>query len=167
MNAPKISLIAAISENNVLAKDGKIPWKIPTDVKRYREKIKGHVSIAGRKTFDASYTETVNIVVTRDPYYQSPLHAIVVHSVAEALKKAKSDEVLQKADYQDEIFVIGGGEIFKETIVFADKLYLTIIHQTIEGTTFFPEYSDFKKAVFKEDHEENGYTFTFLDLERE
>jgi dihydrofolate reductase len=166
MNFPKISLIAAISENRVLANNGKIPWKIPADVKRYRDKIKGHVSIAGRKTFDTSYTETVNIVITRDLNYNPPLQALVVHSVTEALEKAKSRDVLEKAHYQDEIFVIGGGEIFHETLPFADKLYLTIIHQVIDGNTFFPDYSEFKKIVFSENNEENGYKFTFLDLER-
>lgn len=167
MNTPIISLIAAISENNVLAKNGKIPWKIPTDVKRYREKIRGHVCIVGRKTFDESYTQTVNIVVTRDIDYQPPIPALVLHSASEAIEKAKSNDVLQKATYHDEIFVIGGGEIFKETIGVADKLYLTIIHQTIDGDTFFPDYSEFTKVVSKEDREENGYRFTFLDLERE
>lgn len=166
MNTPKVSLVAAISENRVLAKEGKIPWKIPADKKRYRDKIKGHVIIAGRKTFDASYTETVNVVVTRDSNYQPPIPAIVVSSIDEALEIAKSDEVLQKAQSQDEVMVIGGGEIFRETIVYAYKLYLTIVHQTVEGDTFFPDYSEFKKVTFSEEGEENGYTFTFLDLEK-
>lgn len=166
MHTPKISLIAAISENRVLANNGKIPWKIPADYKRYRDIIKGHVIIAGRKTFDNSYTDTTNIVVTRDKNYHPPISALVVYSVSEALSLAHSPETLVKAKVQDEIFVIGGGEIFNETIVQADKLYLTIVHTTIEGDVFFPHFTDFTKVVFQKDGEDNGYHFTFLDIER-
>jgi len=162
----KISLIAAISENRVLAKAGKIPWKIPADKKRYRDKIRGHVIIVGRKTFDESYTQTVNIVVTRDPEYKPPIPAFVVSSIDKALEKAKEEEVLQKAQYKDEICVIGGGEVFRQTIPFADKLYLTIVHQIVDGDTFFPDYSEFKNVIFSEEGEDNGYKFTFIDLEK-
>lgn len=93
-----ISLIATISENRVLADQGKIPWKIPMDVNRYRDKIQRHVIIAGRKTFDASYTETVNIVVTWDLLYKPPIPATVVHSIGEALKSAKKMKISKKHD---------------------------------------------------------------------
>lgn len=166
MTKPKISLVAAISENHVLAKDGKIPWHLPTDLQRYRQLIQGHVIIAGRKTFDDSYKDTVNIVVTRNESYVPPIKAVVVHTVADALEQAQSQEFLEKAAYQDEIFVIGGGEIFSETISQADILYLTIIHKQIDGTTFFPDYSSFTKITYQENLQENGYSFTFLNLER-
>lgn len=161
----KISLIAAISENYVLAKNGKIPWNIPTDYKRYMNTIKDHVIISGRRTFGDSFKETVNIVITRDKLYKPPIEAYVVNSVEEALLKAKRTEVLRRAKYRDEIFIIGGGEIFKETITLANKIYLTIIHKQIDGDTFFPDYSAFKKIIYKKELEENGYSFTFLDLE--
>lgn len=166
MSIPTISLVAAISENNVLAKEGRIPWNIPMDKRRYRDLIKGHIIIAGRKTFDSSYTEDVNIVVTRSENYQPPIEATVVHTVEAALEKARSEEFLNKTEYKDEIFVIGGGEIFHETIDIADKLYLTIVHTAVDGDTSFPDYSSFTKETFREDHTENGYSFTFLDLER-
>lgn len=166
MNSPKICLIAAFSENHVLAKNGKIPWKIPTDYKRYRKIIKRHIIIAGRKTFDMSYTDTVNIVITHEPAYKPPLPAVVVHSIAEALALAKSEKMLAQTPYKDEIFIIGGGEVFKETIPFADKLYLTLIHKVIYGDTFFPDYANFQKVTFKEDRKENGYSFTFLNMQQ-
>lgn len=166
MNDPKISLVVAISENHVMANKGKIPWKIPSDITHYRDIINGHIIIAGRKTFDETYPETINIVVTRDTSYIPPTPAVVVHSLEEALEKAKSKELMEKTEYKHEIMIIGGGEIFRESIAIADKLYLTIIHKTLEGDTFFPDYSAFTKVIRKEDREENGYSFTFLDLER-
>jgi dihydrofolate reductase len=163
---PKISLIAALSENCVIARDGKIPWHLPGDWKRYREKIDGRVIIAGRKTFDRSYRNDVSIVVTRQDDYVPPIPATIAHTVSEALRVAREKLADVRAEKRDEIVVIGGGEIFRQTIGTADMLYLTIIHATIDGDRFFPDFSAFTKTVFEETHEENGYRYTFLDLER-
>jgi dihydrofolate reductase len=163
---PKISLIAALSENCVIARDGKIPWHLPGDWKRYREKIDGRVIIAGRKTFDRSYRNDVSIVVTRQDDYVPPIPATIAHTVSEALRVAREKLADVRAEKRDEIVVIGGGEIFRQTIGTADMLYLTIVHATIDGDRFFPDFSAFTKTVFEETHEENGYRYTFLDLER-
>jgi dihydrofolate reductase len=163
---PKISLIAALSENCVIARDGKIPWHLPGDWKRYREKIDGRVIIAGRKTFDRSYRNDVSIVVTRQDDYVPPIPATIAHTVSEALRVAREKLADVRAEKRDEIVVIGGGEIFRQTIGTADMLYLTIVHATIDGDRFFPDFSAFTKTVFEEIHEENGYRYTFLDLER-
>jgi dihydrofolate reductase len=163
---PKISLIAALSENCVIARDGKIPWHLPGDWKRYREKIDGRVIIVGRKTFDRSYRNDVSIVVTRQDDYVPPIPATIAHTVSEALRVAREKLADVRAEKRDEIVVIGGGEIFRQTIGTADMLYLTIIHATIDGDRFFPDFSAFTKTVFEEIHEENGYRYTFLDLER-
>jgi dihydrofolate reductase len=163
---PKISLIAALSENCVIARDGKIPWHLPGDWKRYREKIDGRVIIVGRKTFDRSYRNDVSIVVTRQDDYVPPIPATIAHTVSEALRVAREKLADVRAEKRDEIVVIGGGEIFRQTIGTADMLYLTIIHATIDGDRFFPDFSAFTKTVFEETHEENGYRYTFLDLER-
>jgi dihydrofolate reductase len=163
---PKISLIAALSENCVIARDGKIPWHLPGDWKRYREKIDGRVIIVGRKTFDRSYRNDVSIVVTRQDDYVPPIPATIAHTVSEALRVAREKLADVRAEKRDEIVVIGGGEIFRQTIGTADMLYLTIVHATIDGDRFFPDFSAFTKTVFEETHEENGYRYTFLDLER-
>jgi len=163
---PNICLIAALSENCVIARDGKIPWQLPGDAKRYREKIDGRVIIVGRKTFDRTYRNDVSIVVTRQDDYLPPIPATIVHTVRDALRVAREKLADVRAEKRDEIFVIGGGEIFRQTIDTADKLYLTIIHRTIEGDTFFPDYAAFTRTVFEETHEENGYHYTFLSLER-
>src|SRR4051812_27338529 len=166
MMQPKISLIAALAENRVIARAGKIPWDLPGDAQRYREKIANRVIIAGRKTFDRTYGNDVSIVVTRRDDYVPPIPATIVHSVGAALQVAREKLPAVRADKRDEIFVIGGGEIFRQAIGIADKLYLTIIHQTIDGDTFFPEYAAFTTVVRAETREENGYRYTFLDLER-
>jgi len=164
---PKICLIAALSENCVIARDGKIPWQLPGDAKRYREKIDGRVIIVGRKTFDRTYRNDVSIVVTRQDDYLPPIPATIVHTVRDALRVAREKLADVRAEKRDEIFVIGGGEVFRQIIGTADKLYLTIIHRMIEGDTFFPDYAAFTRTIFEETHEENGYHYTFLDLERE
>lgn len=168
---PKISLIAVISENRVMARKGGIPWDIPADQKRYRRLIKNHIAILGRKTVDDSYTKTENIVITTQPDYVPPVKAHVVHSIEEAFEKA--EEILRSAQARrddslkkDEVFVLGGGEVFKETIKHADKLYLTVVHEKTDGDTYFPDYSQFKKIVYDKKEESDGYSYEFLDLER-
>lgn len=158
-----ISLIAAIaSENRALGKDGKLIYYIPEDLKRFKEITSGHPIIMGRKTFESigqPLPNRTNIVITRDPEYYAE-GVVVVNSLDEALS------YVQGKPGVDEIFIIGGGQIYQETIGKADKLYLTVIEDNPEADTFFPDYSDFKKVVFEEGHEINGLKYKFIDLER-
>jgi len=159
----KISLIAAISENNALGKDNKLIFKIPEDMKRFKEITSGHPIIMGRKTFESigrPLPNRTNIVVTRDKNYKAE-GCEVAHSLNEALRVAKRNPPVG-----GEIFVIGGGQIYKEAIGIANKLYLTLVEGKYEADTFFPDYSDFKKVVFEELHESAGYKYKFLDLEK-
>ena len=157
---PKISMIAAIaSQNRALGKDNKLIYHIPRDLKRFKELTSGHLVIMGRKTFESighPLPNRTNIVISHDLSYAQE-GIIVVHSLEEALRLAPGD---------DEIFVIGGGQIYQEAISKANKLYLTIIEGSPDADTFFPEYSDFKKVVFEESHESDGLKYKFLDLER-
>jgi len=156
----KISLIAAIaSGNRALGKDNKLIYKIPEDLKRFKDLTKGHVVIMGRKTFESigySLPNRLNIIITRDKNY-SQKGITVVHSLDEALKQVQSD---------DEVFIIGGGQIYQEAIGMADKLYLTVVEGSPAADTFFPDYSEFKKVVFEETHESGGLKYKFLELER-
>jgi dihydrofolate reductase len=155
----KINLIAALSENRVIGKDNKLLWNIPSDLKRFRQLTSGHPIIMGRKTYESIgrlLPNRTNIIITRDQDYKVE-GAVITHSLDEALRQAQGD---------DEIFVIGGGQIFEQAISLADKLYLTIVKGNFEGDAFFPDYSAFTKEVLREDGEENGYEFTFLDLEK-
>lgn len=159
----KISMIAAIaSENRALGKGMELIYKIPDDLKRFKEKTSGHVIIMGRKTFESigkALPNRINIVVTRDPNFSAE-NIVVTHSLDEALHLAE----LKVGN--EEILIIGGGLVYKEAIDKADKLYLTIVEGNPEADTFFPDYSEFKKVVFEQSHESDGLKYKFLDLER-
>ncbi|OGE31420.1 diacylglycerol kinase [Candidatus Daviesbacteria bacterium RIFCSPHIGHO2_02_FULL_36_13] len=157
----KISMIAAIaSENNALGLNGRLIYAISDDLKRFKEITTGHPIIMGRKTFESigmPLPNRRNIVITRDEDYFAE-GVVIVHSLEEALGLVQNE---------DEIFIIGGGEIYKQAIDIADKLYLTIVEENPEADTYFPDYSNFKKVVFEESHEtEDGLKYKFLDLEK-
>ncbi len=162
MPQPRISLIAALSENRVIGNQGKIPWHLADDFRRFKERTLGHVLIMGRKTHESigrPLPGRTNIVITRDIYREIP-GCIVVESFEAALEKARTIE-------SEEIFVCGGGQIYTEALPVADCLYLTLVHAIIDGDTFFPEYADhFEKVVESEEYEEAGYRLTYLTLER-
>lgn len=176
MSKPIISMIAAIGENRELGKNNDLPWgrALPSDLKRFRDKIRGHTVISGRKTFESMGAKPLpnrtNIIVTREENYK-PEGVVVVHSVEEAIEEAKKSE--QEATSAKgpgepgEIFVIGGGQIFTTAMPFADRLYMTLIHAKFpDADTFFPEYPEFTNEVYREDMEENGYKYTFVDLKK-
>ena len=159
----KISLIAAIaSENRALGKNGKLIYYIPEDLQRFKKLTSGHPIIMGRKTFESIgqvLPNRINIIITHDQDYIAE-EAKVVQSLEEALSFAQS----KPGD--EEVFVIGGGQIYQEAINKADKLYLTIVEDNPEADTFFPDYSEFKKVDFEEEHETDELKYKFLDLER-
>ncbi len=160
-NETKISAIAAIGTNRVIGRGNDLIWKIPDDLTRFREITKGHPVIMGRRTFESigrPLPDRENIVITREKDY-APEGVLVVYSVEEALKKARESK-------NEEVFVIGGGEIYKQMLPYTDKLYLTIIDATAEGDTFFPDYSEFKKETFREERDYNGLKYTWINLER-
>lgn len=158
----KISLIAAIGKNRELGLDNKLLWNIPEDLKRFREITKNHPIIMGRKTFDSIgriLPLRTNIVITRDSKLEVN-GAIVVGSLDEALEKAKL------AEGSDEIFVIGGGQIFEQAIGRADKIYLTIVEKDYNADTSFPDYSEFKHIENEVSSSYDGLSYRFLDLTR-
>jgi dihydrofolate reductase len=127
-----ISLIAAVSENGVIGVDNKLPWYIPDDLKRFKELTSGNVVIMGRKTYESigkPLPNRINIVVSRNKELNIP-GCLVVNSMTQAIQKAGTDK---------DIFVIGGGEVYRKSIKFADRIYLTKVHQEVEGDTTFPE----------------------------
>jgi dihydrofolate reductase len=161
MDKPVISMIAALSQNNVIGRDNHLPWRIPEDMKHFREITRGHVVIMGRKTFQSMkkpLPERTNIVVTRDLNFVAT-GCLVVHSVEEAIDEASKSET-------SEIFIIGGAEIYKAALTYTNRLYLTIIHQDFEGDTFFPPYPQFTKILDQTLHNNAEYTYEFLTLEK-
>jgi dihydrofolate reductase len=167
MQKPLISMIAAIgAQNRELGKDGDLLWHIPEDLKRFKELTSGHPVVMGRKTWE-SLPEKVrplpnrtNIIVTRQSGYQAP-GATVTDSLEAALVAVTS------AEGSDEIFVIGGGELYAAALPHADRLYLTLINDIKDADAFFPPYeSEFTKIISDESHESNGLNYRWVTLER-
>jgi dihydrofolate reductase len=146
-----VSLIVAVSENGVIGVDNKLPWYIPDDLKRFKRLTSGNVVIMGRKTYESigkPLPNRLNIVISRNGDLIID-GCLVVNSVEKAIQKAGSDK---------EIFIIGGGEIYRKSIIFADKIYLTKVHTVIEGDTTFPEI-DMENGWVEVDREEKeGYS---------
>ena len=164
----KISMIAAVGANNELGYGNKLIWRIPDDTKRFHEKISGHPVIMGKRTAEqlinvykkSPLLARENIVVTHDPNF---IHVGFksAHSIEEAIEIAKLEPGAE------EIFIIGGAQIYAAGLQFADKLYLTRINSEAPlADAFFPDYSDFKKVLFEEKHNDDGLEYEFLELER-
>lgn len=162
----KISIIAAIGKNRELGKKGQIPWHISEDFKRFKQITLGHPVIMGRKTWESLPIKPLpgryNIVITRDTKYaiQNAKNVVIVRSLEAALQLASL------AQGNDECFIIGGGQIFNQSISLADKLYLTIINASFDADTFFPDYSNFKKVVFEKKGKSEKYKYKFIELEK-
>ena len=164
---PLISLIAAISENRILADSTRkhihagSPWNIPSDELYYRQKIRRHPVIIGRKSYSTltkPFPNCTTIILTRDPNFQA-FGCVVLHSLPEAIAWAKMSET-------EEIFIAGGGQIYTEAIKLADKLYLTIVEGNFVGDIYFPEFADFGKVTKEKKMQENGFQFNFVEIEK-
>jgi dihydrofolate reductase len=139
-----ISLIAAMSENRIIGRNNKMPWKLPSDRKRFREITRGHYAIMGRKTFESigrPLPGRKNIILTRQRNYMVE-GCIIAHDL---------DSAFAACGGTDEVFICGGGEVFQETIFLADRIHLTIVHAVAEGDTLFPDIPpDFKEVEREE-----------------
>jgi dihydrofolate reductase len=127
-----LSIIAAMSENRVIGAGNKIPWTIPSDLKRFSEITMGHPVIFGRKTFESigrPLPGRKNIILSGHRGLQVE-GAVVAHGLAEALELCGGEE---------EVFICGGGPLYQEAMSRADRIYLSVIHRNYEGDTFFPE----------------------------
>jgi dihydrofolate reductase len=153
-----ITVIAAVAENNALGKENQLLWHLPDDFKRFKTLTSGHYIIMGRKTFESfpkPLPNRTHVIVSRQSNYQ-PEGCIVVNSLEKAIEACPKTE---------EVFVIGGGEIYRQSIKVADKLDLTKVHHSFEADTYFPEI-DFTQwqLVFKEFHpkdDRHDFAFTF------
>ena len=163
-----ISIIVAIAENNVIGKDNTLIWHLPADMKFFKEKTTGHCIITGRKNYESipekfrPLPNRTNIVITRQTNYNAA-GALVVGSIEEALKTAT-------ASGDDEIFIIGGAEIYKQCLNLVDRVYQTKIYYTFEGDAFFPELDSSKWKETKRTKgitdEKNKYDHNFLIFDK-
>lgn len=166
-----INIIAAISKNRVIGKDGRLIYKIPKDFKRMVNLTKGHPIIMGRKTFESkeigkkALPNRTNIIVTRQADYNAE-NCKVVHSIEEAL------EVAKKAVGAEEIFIFGGASIYREALQkdIVDKIYLTVVDDECKGDTLFPKIDENKwELIERETHskdKQNKYNFEFRTYQR-
>ena len=132
MNAePRISLIAAVSENGVIGAQNRLPWHLPDDLRHFRAITTGHTIVTGRKNYESigkPLPNRRNIVITHQRGYQAP-GCEVVHSLTEALAMTA---------HEPEVFVIGGAQLYAQALPLATRLYLTEVHATVAGDTHFP-----------------------------
>lgn len=165
----KISIVVAAAENNAIGKDNRLIWRLPKDIKFFKEKTIGHCILTGRKNYESipdafrPLPGRTNIVVTRSKDYQAP-GAIVVHSIDEAIAKAK-------ALGEEELAVIGGGEIYREILPKTDIIWMTRVHHSFpDAHTFFPPIDPAEwKLTWQESHpadEKHAYAYTFEKYER-
>ena len=153
-----ITVIAAVAENNALGKENRLLWHLPDDFKRFKTLTSGHYIIMGRKTFESfpkPLPNRTHVIISRQANYQ-PEGCIVVNSLEKAIEVCPKNE---------EVFVIGGGEIYRQSIALADKLDLTKVHHSFDADTFFPEVDLSQwQLIFEEFHpkdERHEYDFTF------
>ena len=165
----EITIVVAAAEDNAIGKNNRLIWRLPEDMKFFKEKTIGHCIVTGRRNYESIPDKfrplpgRTNIVITRSSDYQAP-GAIVVHSFKEAMEKARSlgETVLG---------VIGGGEIYREALPYTDIVWLTRVHHRFpDAHTFFPELDPSEwKETWREEHmadEKHAYAYTFLKLER-
>lgn len=159
-----ISLIWAMDENRVIGLHNQLPWRLPEDLKFFKRVTMGHPIAMGRKTYESigkPLPGRENIVITRDETFR-PAGCVIMNSIDEFLEYT--------AQKDDEVFVIGGAEIFKEVLPKADRLYLTMIHEQFEGDTYFPVFDidkwqlETREKGLKDD--KNPYDYEFLIYKR-
>lgn len=157
----RVSMIAGVGKNRELGKRNELIWRISDDLKRFRALTMGHPIIMGRKTYESigkPLPGRQNIVVTRAE--MSIPGCTVVHSLQEALDTARTLDV-------EEVFVIGGAQLYTEALPYTDRLYLTVIDaEDADADAFFPEYADFTKEILREEHPEHTPPYAWVTLER-
>lgn len=164
----KINIIVSVSKNWVIGRNNKLLWKLSNDLKRFKELTNGNPVIMGQKTFESlpkgALPNRTNIVLTDDPNFFAP-NIILTYSIPEALEKAKLIH-----GENCEIFIIGGGMIYKQFLDYADCIYLTTVDTIIEGDTTFPELIpeqwNLISEEFKTKDDKNEYNYTFRLYQR-
>lgn len=161
----KLSIIVAVAENGVIGHNNQLIWHLPEDLKMFKRLTSGHPIIMGRKTFESigkPLPNRTSIIITKNPEFQVE-GCITVHSLEDAIEAANEIE-------ENEAFIIGGAEIYRLSLPFADKIYLTEVHHAFEGDTFFPAIDkDIWEEVNRIDHatdEKHLYKYSFVELEK-
>ncbi|WP_435357269.1 dihydrofolate reductase [Emticicia sp. SJ17W-69] len=162
-----ISIIVAKTSNSVIGKDNQLLWRLSADLKQFRILTTGHAVIMGRKTFESigkALPNRTNIVISRQKNLDLPIGVFQAESLEKAIEMAKN------AEGNEEIFIIGGGNVYQQALDITDKIYLTEVQANMGGDAFFPELDKKKwKEISRVSHnkdEKNEYDFEFVELER-
>lgn len=159
------TIIVAVAENNAIGKDNQLLWHLSDDLKRFKSLTSGHHIIMGRKTFESfpqPLPNRTHVVITKQEDYKVPHGIIVVNSLKDALNIAKED---------NQPFIIGGGEIYNQSLKVAHKIELTRVHHDFEADTFFPEIDNtiWKETsnVYHKKDDKNAFDYSFISYTRE
>ncbi|MGX1901183.1 dihydrofolate reductase [Thermolongibacillus altinsuensis] len=159
-----ISIIVAMDRQRLIGKNNALPWHLPADLAYFKQVTMGHAIVMGRKTFESigrALPGRKNIVLTRKKDFQCE-QCTVIHSIDD-IKKIEEEE-------KEEIFIIGGAQLFQETLPFADRLYITYIDAVFEGDTFFPPFNEDEWRLISRkkgiQDEKNPYRYEFHVYER-
>ncbi|RNI31985.1 dihydrofolate reductase [Rufibacter immobilis] len=160
-----IALVVAIAENRVIGKDNQLIWHLPKDLQHFKKLTMGHPMVMGRKTFEAigkPLPGRTSIIVTRQKDFQAPAGCLVCASLEEALQQALS--------INEQVMVVGGGEIYRQALPLAEVVYLTLVHESFEGDVTFPDLdADAWEVTAQEEHEadeRHAYPFSFFTFRR-
>ena len=154
-----ISIIVAVTKDNVIGNNGIMPWKIKGEQRRFKELTTGHTIIVGRKTFQAEGKPLPNrktIIISKTKNIECE-NCVTVKSLKEALELAKDEK---------EIFIAGGGEIYRQVLPMTDRIYLTIIDKVIEGDVYFPQINEDEFVKTYEERIEGEIPYTYYTYER-
>jgi dihydrofolate reductase len=159
----RVSLIVAMSSNHVIGRDGDLPWRLSADLKRFKALTSGHHIIMGRKTFESIgrlLPGRTSIVLTRQAGFEAA-GALVAYGLEAALELAAAD---------DEVFIIGGAEIYRQALPIVDRIYLTEVCTDVDGDTRFPDFNEREWSTVKESQhpadERNEFDHKFSVLDR-
>lgn len=162
-----LSIIVAFGDQYEIGQDGRMPWHLPEDLKHFKEITSGAAILMGRRTFESLpgvLPKRQHIIITNDPTFQKDHKRVrISHNLEEELRQA------QKSD--EEIFVIGGGQIYRQALPYADRLYLTLVHQTYpEADTFFPaidwtQWEETGRSALMQE-EDSDVSYEFVDYRR-
>ena len=166
----RFSHIVATSQNNAIGYQGKLPWHIPEDLKFFSKTTKNHIVLMGRKTwesFKGSLPQRLNVIVTRKTDYkviEKSTH--IIYDLKTAIKFCETT-ALSSQNWGKEIFIIGGEQIYKQSLPWINTIYLTRIHQKVKGDTFYPVVDKTQfKLTQRQDHFTASTPFSFLTYQR-
>ena len=167
MTPPHVSILVAMAKNRVIGRNNALPWQLPPDLKRFKELTMGHHIVMGRKTYESigrPLPGRTSVIITRQPDYQVP-GAIVVASIDQALKVCSAGK-----EVDQEIFVIGGAQIYRQSLGLCQRIYITEIQQEFDGDTLFPELNQQEwREISREKYRLNdgdGLEYHFVVLDR-